>query len=101
MAQMSRPKPILPPIKKSLITAQEAARAAMDYYKEVTGDYNQSSVEEVELSEDQSDWLITLGTRRNANDSLSVIYGKTEIVYKMFKIDAHDGRVISMKIRDV
>ena len=87
--------------KKKTITAQEAAKSAIEYYKEVTGDYNQPSVEEVELSEDGKCWLITLGLRRSGSDTISALYGKSEIVYKVFEIDSSDAKVLSMKIRKV
>ena len=86
---------------KIKVKAQEAAKIAMEYYKEVTGDYQQPAVEEVELSEDNKNWLITLGVRRSPGDTISNLYGKTEIEYKVFKIDAQNGNVLSMKIREV
>ena len=86
---------------KIRIKAQEAAKIATEYYKEVTGDYNQPAVEEVEISEDNKYWLITLGARRSSGDAISDLYGKTEIEYKVFKIDAQNGNVLSMKIREV
>ena len=86
---------------KIKVKAQEAAKIATDYYKEVTGDYQQPAVEEVELSKDNKYWLITLGVRRSASDTISNLYGKTEVEYKVFKIDAQNGNVLSMKIREV
>ncbi len=94
-------KQAIPLVKKKIITAQDAAKLAIEYYREVTGDYNQPSVEEVELSENGNNWLITLGLRRNVADTLASIYGKAEVVYKIFEINAHDGKVMSMKIRKV
>ncbi len=86
---------------KVKIKAQGAVKIAVEYYKEVTGDYNQPAVEEVELSKDNKHWLITLGIRRSSGDAISNLYGKTEIEYKVFKIDAQNGNVLSMKIREV
>jgi hypothetical protein len=101
MATTRYAKSIFPAEKKKIITAQEAAKIAVDYYKEVTGDYNQPGVEEVELAENESNWLITLGFRRSASDTISSLYGKTEVIYKVFEIDAKNGNVLSMKIKKV
>ena len=86
---------------KIKIKAQDAAKIAVEYYREVTGDYNQPAVEEVEISEDNKYWLITLGVRRSPGDTISNLYGKTEVEYKVFKIDSQNGNVLSMKIREV
>ncbi|KKQ46174.1 MAG: hypothetical protein US63_C0005G0016 [Candidatus Moranbacteria bacterium GW2011_GWC2_37_8] len=86
---------------KIKVTAQEAAKIAADYYREVANDYDQPSTEEVEISEDQKYWLITLGIRKQGGDAISSLYGKTYIAYKIFKIDSQTGDVLSMKIREV
>lgn len=63
-------------------------------------------LEEVELSEDQREWLITLGfdvpIRTNSWANLvpetNSIYQRE---YKLFKVDSETGEVKSMKIRSL
>lgn len=86
--------------KKIKITAQEAARKAIDYYQEVANDHSQPNVEEIEISDDKKHWLITLGIVKSAHDAVSAMYGKVETTYKVFKIDSQSGDVLSMKIRE-
>lgn len=56
-------------------------------------------LEEVELTEDEKYWFITL-SYNDPSESLSVqnIFGKT---IKVFKIRRDDGEVMAMKIRSV
>jgi len=73
------------------ISAREAARIAAAYFRKVTESRPTGiAVEEVELSENGADWLITLG-----------FIGEdfTTRLYKVFRIDAVTGDVRSMKIR--
>lgn len=48
-------------------------------------------IEEVELSEDENAWLITFGYEVSAFERIRN--------YRTIKIDANDGRFISMKMR--
>jgi hypothetical protein len=79
---------------------KDAAQSALSYFGEIYGTkYSNVIVEEVELSEDERFWYITLGY-----DLPSIIpqFGGTgPRGYKTFKIDAATGKVISMKIRSV
>ncbi|MBW4466339.1 MAG: hypothetical protein KME07_13015 [Pegethrix bostrychoides GSE-TBD4-15B] len=64
-------------------------------------------LEEVELSEDGHEWLITLGfdVPTRINNSLANIALGTNLAYqreyKIFKIDSEKGEVKSMKIRSL
>lgn len=76
-----------------MLDVKQAVEKASDYlvnayWKETIVN---AQLEEVELSEDQRYWLITL--------SFSLMPGKRQ--YKIFKIDVETGEVLSMKIRDV
>lgn len=82
------------------ISAQDAAQNAMKYYQQLSGDYNNSTIEEIELSEDGKEWLITLGIRVSTSTAV-MIYAQMEKSYKIFRIDAENGDVLSMKIRTV
>lgn len=81
-----------------------AARAAEHFYEGKKLD--QLDLEEVERTEDGRYWLITLGfdvARPRESNTLSAILDPTrnERRYKVFKIDANDGNVVSMKIREL
>ncbi len=65
-------------------------------------------LEEVEMSDDQGFWLITLGFLVPDLTPLSGIetmihMGEDKYLrkYKVFKVDANTGKVVSMKIREV
>lgn len=64
------------------------------------------TLEEVELSKDETQWFITLGfnvkkeTPKNFLEALDTS-AKNFRKYKLFKIDAETGKFISMKIRNV
>jgi len=84
------------------IDARQAASAAAAYFKELYPNVVSFSLEEVELSEDGSHWLITLSFEITANPGLSVTllsFQPPKTKFKVFKVDAKTGKVIAMKIR--
>lgn len=82
-----------------------AAKAAADFYdgKKITG----LELEEVDRTEDDRYWLITLGfnlqspARANNLNTLLDPHGTRGRKYKIFKVNAEDGAVVSMKIREI
>jgi hypothetical protein len=95
-----------------MIDVKQAVKAATAFAREMfDGDeLRHLRVEEVELSDDQRLWNITLGWVEPAVKAkaspLIPAYGQDEIqklprVYKVFDVDAESGAVQSMKIRDV
>jgi hypothetical protein len=63
-------------------------------------------LEEVELSEDQHEWLITLGfdIPIRTNSLTNLMAGTSSVYqreYKLFKVDSETGEVKSMKIRSL
>lgn len=78
-----------------MIDVKKAAQNAIDYLTAVLGDktFLGLEIEEVELSEDEHFWYITIGYY----DDLLKVRRK----YKILKIRASDGKVFSMKIREV
>ncbi len=80
------------------LTAKEAADAAAKYYQEVSNDHtSRLVVSEVELENNY--WYITLGVP-NQSDPFLGVYG-ARMDYKIFKVNAVDGEVVSMKIRKI
>ncbi|MBE9103521.1 hypothetical protein IQ229_00710 [Nostoc cf. edaphicum LEGE 07299] len=90
-----------------MIDVKTAVNAAYEYLKSLQDIMGSSlpdlRLEEVELSEDQSFWLITLGFDK-PEKSLSNIFTTSrtsERVYKLFKVNSQTGEVEAMKIREV
>lgn len=94
-----------------MIDVKQAVQAAIDsartfYDKQQFVDL---ALEEVELSEDERFWLITLGfimpdlTPVETNTIVSLLQArqKYERKYKVFKVNTDTGHVVSMKIRQI
>jgi hypothetical protein len=82
-----------------MIDAKKAVDIANNYLKSVyEASFPGLQLEEIELSEDQKFWLITLGYI--APGASPFLYPPPK-EYKSFKIDSETGNVISMKIRQV
>jgi len=80
--------------KKTKITAKEAAQIATRYLAEMKNlRVYDISLEEIELTDDRNSWLVTLGHLRG--------YMGTAKDYKIIKVDAETGEVLSMKMRIV
>ena len=80
-----------------MIDVREAVERAVEYMRSLPaqGDVREILLEEVELSDDERHWLITLSyTAGNA----PIAFVRK---YKTFKVEASSGRVIAMKIREV
>jgi len=85
-----------------IITAREAAQAAFDYIKELLtpGTIEKPVLEEVELTDDERHWLITMGYKQREGDPLAPDFVNPPVPkLKLFKVDSRSGRVVSMKIR--
>ena len=92
------------PKKTERIDARTAASAAAAYFKELYPNVISFSLEEVELSEDGSHWLITLSFEIPAGlgsgfGSVMIALQPPKTKFKVFKVDAKTGTVIAMKIR--
>ena len=98
------------------LDVKKAVRLATKYFADLYSEkkYSDLGLEEVELSEDGDFWLITLGFNepeslaesaraRQISGSLASILAVpgSKRKFKLFKVDAHSGRVVSMKIRRV
>jgi hypothetical protein len=84
------------------LDAKEATKKAAEYLHDIKHiGLDNISIEEIEMTEDKKYWLITLGYVQYTRIS---IFGPTPIekkIYKIFKVDANTGEIISMKIRSV
>jgi hypothetical protein len=86
--------------KKPKIDARAAASAAAAYFKELYPNVTAFSLEEVELSENGTHWLITLSFDIPPTQGLGMIgFLPPKTKFKVFKVDAKTGRVVAMKIR--
>ena len=84
-----------------MIPIKEAFRAATEFAQELYGAERVAvTLEEVELSPDEHDWLITLGFANRALNPLAELGGPhIRRDYKIFHVDGETGQVRSMKIR--
>jgi hypothetical protein len=84
-----------------MINVKEATDKAKEHLVAFFPDAEQVQLEEVELSADKTHWLITLSYEGlSSSVASSMLVGKS-LLYKIFKLDAKQGEVISMKIRNI
>jgi hypothetical protein len=84
-----------------MIDVKQAVKTAIDYFKNLYADspFSNLLLEEVELTEDETYWLITLSYSYPTDDKLMSAIAPLKRGYKTLKINASTGEVISMKIR--
>lgn len=92
--------------QKELLDALDAAQIAKTYLrliKPVLGDNDIRNIrlEEIQISEDEQLWLVTLGFDRLLDEDEALVPNQTRREYKLFEIDASTRKVKSMKIRTV
>ena len=84
------------------VLVKQAVKAAVEFLRDVQEGSTPEdvSVEEVELSDQDATWRITLGYSPPGS-SINKLTGK-EVYrqFKIFQVDAQTGEVISMKIRE-
>lgn len=87
-----------------MINVKNAVKSAYDYFQSIQDLMNNHiedlNLEEVELSEDEKFWLITLGFYRPIKTP-NLFEEKYKRVYKLFKVNSETGAVEAMKIREV
>ncbi|MBU0699797.1 hypothetical protein KKE26_00635 [bacterium] len=83
-----------------MIDVKEAAQRASQYLQCLISSAKDITLEEVELTDDEKFWFITLSCYNIASDVQS-LFGNTIKVFKVFKVKRDNGEVISMKIRTV
>ena len=85
-----------------MLSVRDAAKNALNFYKEIYPDISGELIEEVEFDETRHYWLITLSFPAGFEPTtLSSILQPAKVMrkYKVFKINAEIGNVESMKIR--
>jgi hypothetical protein len=81
------------------LDAKEAVRKAKEYSLDLLGE--EGSLEEIELSDDQLEWIITLGYLRVKKPAPLISLSEYNLLkeYKKFTITAI-GKFVSMKLRE-
>jgi hypothetical protein len=102
--------------EKVMIDIRQAVDAAIAHLNKLYGNVNSLQLEEVFLSDDETDWLVTLSFLAPVDEEEVIVgqYGmiarvqqamldKKKLVrkYKSFEVDGETGEVRSMKIRPV
>ncbi len=90
-----------------MLDVKEAVAAAIEFIKHL---YDAKALpdlrlEEVELTDDEQYWLVTLGFRDLAQPGSplaeAVMLPRYERTYKVIKVDALTGRSLAMTIREI
>lgn len=92
--------------QKELLDALGAAQIARAYLRSVKSmlggvEIQNIRLEEIQISEDEQLWLVTLGFDRVLDEDEALVPNQTRREYKLFEIDANTRKVKSMKIRVV
>lgn len=86
-----------------MLDVRQAVKMAHGYLIDLYPDQEvrNATLEEVELSEDDAFWFVTLSFRLGGADDLPFfpVQDKAKS-YKIFKMQADDGRLVSMTMRD-
>jgi hypothetical protein len=92
----------MPAIKSEpKVTAKQAAQVAVKYLNDVCAPPTIENIllEEIEFSEDERYWFVTLSFKQYPTSGISEIWEAAEKKLRLFKVDARSGKVVSMKIR--
>ena len=82
-----------------MIDVKTASKTAYEHFGELyQGDFDNLSLEEVELSEDGKYWEVILGY--SVPGQHSITSGSTSREFKKLEIDAETGRFVSMKVHN-
>jgi hypothetical protein len=84
-----------------MIDVKEATQKVKAYLVSFFPEAEKVQLEEVELTDDKSHWYITLSYEGMSHSVASSLLVGKSVRYKIFKLDAESGEVISMKIRDI
>lgn len=79
--------------------AKQAAKIALNYFKELFGGYDYTDIRLEEVEKEGDSWNITLGFLDRNQEGFSL--GLRSRAYKSFKVDSASGEVTSVKIRTI
>jgi hypothetical protein len=87
---------------RGMIKVKDAVKIAFELLKELydTKKFEDVMLEEVEMAEDSNAWLVTLGfSRQIPSENIMEAIGSKKYLtsFKVFKINADNGEMISMK----
>lgn len=82
-----------------MIDVKKAADISAEYLINFFPTSTKIQLEEVELTDDKKFWNITLSYESEDTATGYIVLGKVR-KFKIFRIDALNGEVLSMKIRD-
>ena len=94
----------MPVATEEVVDVRAAVSAATEFASKLFSAQQRASLEEVEKTEDGKFWLVTLGfehLQTKLDKSLASILNPPRQRFKVFKVDAKTGRVVSMKMRPV
>jgi hypothetical protein len=85
-----------------MIKVEDAVKIAFELLKELydTKKFEDVMLEEVEMAEDSNAWLVTLGfSRQIPSENIMEAIGSKKYLrsFKVFRINADNGEMISMK----
>jgi hypothetical protein len=87
----------------STVDVKTAARVAAGYFDQlIQRHYSDLAVEEVEKTDDDRFWLVTIGYNVTSSErgTLVSFQGPPPVrEYKIIKVDAQSGEPVSMKVR--
>ena len=84
-----------------MIDVKEATNKAIEDRVSFFPEAEKVQLEEVELTNDKVHCCISSGCRGGSNSVASSLLVGKSVRYKIFKLEADSGEVISMKIRDI
>ena len=85
------------------IPVDAAVKIAVQYFSAlIQHTFTDLAVEEVEKTDDDRFWLVTLGySMPSASAPFAILTGNSTRLYKLVRIKAQTGEPISMKIRNL
>ena len=87
------------------IDVKEAVKTAFAYLHDLLDSEGIADImlEEVELSDDEREWHVTLGFHPRWTDTgpFDTLTGKRTRIYKTFTVDRREGKVTAMRIRQL
>jgi hypothetical protein len=84
------------------VDVKAAVRIATTYFDQlIQRHYSDLAVEEVEKTDDERFWLVTIGYTPASTDRspLAAFQDKSAREYKIIKVDSQTGEAVSMKVR--